>query len=66
MTPPQRVFQSRRLAEPHTYQSDGVADYLSGTRCRWCGLRASHKVHMLPERDEQEKAVEARRMGEGV
>ena len=53
----------RRGQDPHTYQSDGVADYLGDTRCRWCGIRASHKVHTLPERDEQEKAVEARRMG---
>ena len=40
-------------------------DPITGVRwCKTCNLPDSNAIHNLPERSEDEKAVEARRIGE--
>jgi len=48
----------------HLYADDGVADHRGLGRCRHCGLPASNRSHRLPQRSAEERAVQARMIGE--
>lgn len=48
----------------HPYRDDGVPDHRGQGRCTQCGLPAGNRAHRLPERTDDERAEEARRMGE--
>ena len=48
----------------HPYTDDGQADHRGNTRCADCGLPKANRSHVLPGRDDDEKAAEARRIGE--
>lgn len=56
-----------RRPEPHVYAADGIPFWPGGMQgCRHCPLPPKHPVHTMPERDDDEKALEARRLGEEV
>lgn len=52
---------------PHLYMADQElpADHRGQRPCRPpCGLPKANRVHELPERSDDERALEARRLGE--
>ena len=48
----------------HPFSDDGQPDHRGQGRCTECGLPATNRAHRLPARSEDERAVEARRLGE--
>jgi hypothetical protein len=48
----------------HVYVDDGVVDHRGEGRCRDCGLPKANRSHRLPARTDDERAAEARRIGE--
>ena len=48
----------------HPYVDDGRPDHRGQGRCTDCGLPKANRSHVLPARSEDEKAAEARRIGE--
>lgn len=55
----------KRERPVHVYADDGTVDHRGEGRCASCGLpQGNRRVHDLPPRSEDERAMEARRMGE--
>jgi hypothetical protein len=48
----------------HVYLDDSTKDHRGEGRCRECGTPRSNERHELPERSEEERQTEMRRMGE--
>lgn len=55
----------RRPTQTHLYAEDpkGGPDHRGHYRCM-CGLPKLNEAHTLPQRDETERAMEARKVGE--
>jgi len=54
-----------KVKRRHQFVDDpDMRDPLFGVQWCMCGLAAGNAVHDLPERDPEERAAEARRMGE--
>jgi DNA (cytosine-5)-methyltransferase 1 len=56
---------SKDERQVHPFASDAIGDHRGDSRCGVCGLPASNRLHQLPERDDDERAIEARKVGEG-
>lgn len=50
--------------QPHLYLDDATVDHRGNGRCVTCGLPQSNRLHELPERSDEQREHEARRMGE--
>ncbi|HCU50398.1 MAG TPA: hypothetical protein DGG94_11470, partial [Micromonosporaceae bacterium] len=48
----------------HPFVDDGLPDHRGDSRCADCGLPKTNRAHVLPQRTEEQKAAEARRIGE--
>ena len=48
----------------HLYADDGVADHRGEGRCRHCGLPKANRSHRLRARTDEERALQARMVGE--
>lgn len=53
-----------KTVQRHMYVDDGTTDHRGRGRCRECGTPRSNERHELPGRNEHERSIEARRMGE--
>jgi hypothetical protein len=49
----------------HVYRDDGTRDVWGHGRCQECGTPRSNERHEVPERSDEERETEARRVGEG-
>lgn len=60
-------MNSIRAKRRHQFVDDpDMRDPLTGAQWCMCGMPAGNAVHDLPERDPEERAHEARRMGEST
>jgi hypothetical protein len=48
----------------HVYRDDGTKDLYGEGRCGDCGLPRGNRLHKVPERSDDERAAEARRVGD--
>lgn len=48
----------------HVYADDGTADHRGRSRCGVCGLPRSNRLHVVPERSDEAREYERRRLGE--
>jgi len=48
----------------HVYLDDGTSDHHGDGRCADCGLPKANRSHRLPDVSDEQRAAEARRVGE--
>lgn len=48
----------------HLFTDDGAPDHRGDTRCADCGLPKANRSHVLPQRTDDERKHEARKVGE--
>jgi hypothetical protein len=54
-----------RLVAKHPFQAGPHVDGRGARVCERCGSLETERIHRLPDRTEEQRAAEARRMGEG-
>jgi len=58
------VRERYRLVPRHVFQAGQQADAKGRRVCERCGSLEQERVHRVPERTDDERAAEARRIGE--
>jgi hypothetical protein len=57
-------MKNRGLVMIHAYTDDGARDLFGDGRCATCGLPKKNRSHNVPQRSDEEREAEMRRMGE--